>query len=506
MGSPDYSITPEVVSDLADGLGFAPTESEAERLADALNEDLPGYATLDDIVDEGEPTEPEPADVVFDPGPDDDPLNAFVTACRFERHVEGRLSGVHVAVKDNIALAGVPMTSGSRVFEDVVPGRNAAVVERLLEAGATLVGKTNMDELAYGPTSETSQYGAVVNPHDEGHVAGGSSSGSAAAVAAGRCDAALGTDTGGSVRIPAAFCGVVGFKPTWGTVPRDGVVDLAWTLDHVGTLAPDVETAALVFDVVGGADARDPSSAAATRLPFGDVVGRVADPPSLSECTFAVPDELLDDHVSDDVRERVESVVDDLEAADASVRSASLPTVSESVHAWSAVVNVELATKLARRGVPVGRPGPFDLDLVDAAADALEREGDGFGDVVQANAVLGAYLLGAHDGRHYVRGRNVCARISREFAAALDDVDALVSPTMPVTAPEQGAWGGYFDDDGLDVPLAFNTRPADMAGVPAVSLPAGRVDGLPVGLQLMGPRFGDADLLRTAEAVERHLA
>jgi len=149
MGSPDYSITPEMVSDLADGLGFAPTESEAERLADALNEDLPGYATLDDIVDEGEPTEPEPADVVFDPGPDDDPLNAFVTACRFERHVEGRLSGVHVAVKDNIALAGVPMTSGSRVFEDVVPGRNAAVVERLLEAGATLVGKTNMDELAY---------------------------------------------------------------------------------------------------------------------------------------------------------------------------------------------------------------------------------------------------------------------------------------------------------------------------------------------------------------------
>lgn len=508
MPMPLSSVSAEWVAEAGDAMGFDLSAADAERFARGVNDEIGGYAALDELA----PADAAESISVRDvraPDADEDPHNAYITAFVAggdDDAGDGPLSGVDVAVKDNIAVAGVPMTCGSRVFEGVVPRRNASIVDRLLSAGARLVGKTNMDELAYGPTSETSGFGPVTNPADDARVAGGSSSGSAAAVAEGSADLALGSDTGGSVRIPASFCGVVGFKPSWGAVPRDGFVDLAYTLDHVGTLAPDVETAALGFDVIGGYDARDPSSAAATEIPVGDCAAGLDDAPRASDLSFGVPTELLSSHVSDEVRERFEGAIATLESAGATVESVRLPTVEDAVYVWNAITNVEFAAALRRNGLPIERPGPFDTSRYDAASARQSAAGVGFGDVVKERALVGAALLDRYDGRHYTRARNVCATLKDEFESALDDCDALVSPTMPVVAPEVGAWQPHSydadDQDALDVPLAYNTRPMDLAGVPAVTVPDGG-DGLPVGVQFVGGMHEDAHLLRVARTFER---
>ncbi|SFG84885.1 amidase [Halopelagius inordinatus] len=509
---PLSSVSAEWVAEAGDAMGFDLSTADAERFARGVNDEIGGYAALDELA----PADAAESIAVRDvraPEEDEDPHNAYITAFVAGGDDDGPLSGVDVAVKDNIAVAGVPMTCGSRVFEGVVPRRNASIVDRLLSAGARLVGKTNMDELAYGPTSETSGFGPVTNPADDARVAGGSSSGSAAAVAEGSADLALGSDTGGSVRIPASFCGVVGFKPSWGAVPRDGFVDLAYTLDHVGPLAPDVETAALGFDVIGGYDARDPSSAAATEIPIGDCAAGLDDAPEVSDLSFGVPEELLSSHVSDEVRERFESAIATLESAGATVESVRLPTVEDAVYVWNAITNVEFAAALRRNGLPIERPGPFDTSRYDAASARQSAAGVGFGDVVRERALVGAALLDRYDGRHYTRARNVCATLKAEFEDALDGRDALVCPTMPVVAPEVGAWQPHSydadDQDALNVPLAYNTRPMDLAGVPAVTVPdesdAGGddADALPVGVQFVGGMHEDAHLLRVARAFER---
>jgi amidase/aspartyl-tRNA(Asn)/glutamyl-tRNA(Gln) amidotransferase subunit A len=497
-------VSPEWIAEAGASFGFDLTDADAERFARSVNAELDGYAVVDDLAPADAAESVDVTDVHHPPATAD-PHNAYVTRFTLvDDEPDGPLSGLDVAVKDNLAVAGVPMTCGSRVFEGVVPRRNAVVVDRLLAAGARIVGKANMDELAYGPTSETSAFGPVTNPADPTRVAGGSSSGSAAAVAEESADLALGSDTGGSVRIPASFCGVVGFKPTWGVVPRDGFVDLAPSLDHVGTLARDVETAALGLDVVGGYDSRDPASARASQTDVGTCAAALSAAPDAADLSLGVPDELLADHVSDEVRERFEVAVSTLEDAGATVERVAVPTVADAVYVWNAITNVEFAAALRRRSLPLDRPGPYDLARLDATAASQSAAGVGFGDVVRERALVGAVLLDRYGGRHYTRARNTCARIADEFAAALDGHDALVAPTMPVVAPELGAQKphSYGDDDGLDVPLAFNTRPADLAGIPAVTVPDGG-DGLPVGVQFVAGRCEDRTVLQVARAFER---
>jgi len=488
-------LTADQVRDLARVVGMT---GDADRLAGAVNDELAGYDALAGIAPRG--MDDPVTGVTIDPGPDADPLNAFLATFDPPEAGSGPLENISVAVKDNTAVAGVPMTCGSRVFESAVPGRHATVVRRLVDAGTALVGKTNMDELAYGPTGETSAFGPVANPGDREHVAGGSSAGSAAAVAAGDVDAALGTDTGGSVRIPASFCGVVGVKPSWGAVPRTGVVELAYTLDHVGPLARDVETAARVLDAVSGPDDGDPSSAHARRL-SGTAAEAVAEPPDPGELSLGLPEELFADHVSAAVERRTRAVAAALEDAGATVEPVALPTVTTAVHVWNAVTNAEFADTLAREMVPVRRRAGLDPTWQDAAGAALRARAGEFGSVVRRKALVGAALL-EHRPREYVRARGLCDRLYGEFAAALEGHDALLAPTMPVTAPRLGAWGSEAYSGADSVPLAYNTRPADLAGVPAVSVPGGEAGGLPVGVQVVGDRYEDHALLGVARAVE----
>jgi aspartyl-tRNA(Asn)/glutamyl-tRNA(Gln) amidotransferase subunit A len=419
-----------------------------------------------------------------------DDLNAFVTRCDVGGG-EGKLDDLTVGVKDNISTEGVETTCGSAVLEGYEPPYDATVVERLKDAGARIVGKTNMDEFGMGTTTETSAHGATRNPVDTDHVPGGSSGGSAAAVASGDVDAALGTDTGGSVRCPAAFCGVVGLKPTYGLVSRYGLIAYANSLETVGPMAGDVETTARVLDVIAGSDERDGTCnhnaddyAAAVEEPTADV-------------TVAVPGELLGEAVEDGVRAKFEGGLDTLRDEGATVQEVSMPSLEKALAAYYVIAMGEASSNLARfDGVRYGPGGDGD-GWNEAFADARAR----FGDEVKRRVMLGTYALSeGYYGDYYDKAQNARALVRRDFEGVLNEADVVASPTMPLTPFEIG--------EALDDPMQMyladaNTTPVNLAGVPSISVPAGRADGLPVGLQLTAGRFEETKLLRVARAFER---
>jgi len=424
--------------------------------------------------------------------------NGYITTERIDGADDGPLAGTTVAVKDNISTEGVRTTCGSAMLDDYVPPFDATVVERLKEAGATIPGKTNMDEFGMGTTTETSAFGPTENPVAEGHVPGGSSGGSAAVVAAGDADMALGTDTGGSVRAPAAFCGVVGIKPTYGLVSRYGIVAYANSLEQVGPIAPTVEEAAELLEVIAGPDERDATTRDATNeagesaydyaaAADGDVDG----------LEIGIPTELLDG-----ADERVTDVfwdaIDDLESRGASYHEVDLECLRYAVEAYYVTAMSEASSNLARfDGVRYGQSGGYDGNWNETFARARE---EGFGEEVKSRVLLGTYALSAgyHD-KYYKKAQDARAWIKRDINDALEGADVLASPTMPVPPMEMG--------ESLSDPLTMyladaNTTPVNLANVPAISVPAGETDGgLPVGLQLVGPAFGEKDIIRAGSAL-----
>ena len=425
-------------------------------------------------------------------------LNVYVTEETVPGVGDGPLAGRTVAVKDNISTEGVRTTCGSEMLTDYVPPYDATVVERLTEAGATITGKTNMDEFGMGTTTETSAFGPTRNPVDPDRVPGGSSGGSAAAVAAGEADLALGSDTGGSVRCPAAFCGVVGIKPTYGLVSRYGLVAYANSLEQIGPLAPTVREAAELLDVIAGPDKRDATTRydereghPAETTTYADAVDGDVDGLSVGVCTELV------EGADDRVIERFEAAVDELAARGAEVEEVSLPSVETAVQAYYVIATSEASSNLARfDGVRYGQSGGYDGDWNEAFADSRTS----FGPEVKRRVLLGTFALSAgYQDRYYRKAQDARAWIRRDFDETFDEVDVVASPTMPVLPFELG--------ESLSDPLTMyladaNTTPVNLANLPAVSVPAGRADGLPVGLQLVGPRFGEETVIRAASAVE----
>ena len=424
--------------------------------------------------------------------------DAFITQETIESEESGVLDGRQVAVKDNISTRGVKTTCGSAMLADYVPPYDATVVERLKGAGATVVGKTNMDEFGMGTTTETSHFGPTTNPVDEERVPGGSSGGSAAAVAAGEADLALGSDTGGSVRCPAAFCGVVGIKPTYGLVSRYGLVAYANSLEQIGPLAPTVEEAAELLDVIAGPDPHD----ATTRDEgLGTDYAAAADG-DVDGMTVGVLSELVSG-ADDRVAEVFEGTIADLEAQGAEVREVSLDSLAHAVQAYYVIAMSEASSNLARfDGVRYGVSGESDENGYDGNwNDAFARSREaGFGPEVKRRILLGTYALSAgyHD-KYYKKAQDARAWIKRDFDDALAEADVLAAPTMPVLPPKLG--------ESLDDPLQLylmdaNTVPVNLADLPAISVPAGTADGLPVGAQFVGPAFGEDRVIRAASAVE----
>ena len=405
------------------------------------------------------------------------------------------LEGEAVAVKDNICDLTFHTTCCSRILEGYRSPFEATAVRRLRAAGAVVAGKTNADEFAMGSSTEYSCYGPTVNPHDPSRVAGGSSGGSAAAVAAGAVTMALGSETGGSVRQPAAFCGVVGIKPTYGRVSRYGLVAFGSSLDQIGTCGADVASAARLLAVISGRDPLD-----ATTLDRDPLPPPGPAPRSLAGAVIGVPREYVGAGLHPGVAAAVRRATDRLRELGAAVRDVSLPHTPYAVPTYCIVAPAEASSNLARfDGVRFGRRAAGGGDV-----RALYRatRGEGFGPEVRRRIVLGTYVLSAgYYDAYYARAQRARARIQADFAAVFAaGVHALFTPTTPTPA---FALGEHLAD-----PLAMYLQdvfvcPANLAGVPALSLPIGRDAGLPIGGQLIGPLEGEEAIVRIAQALER---
>ncbi|MBW3641508.1 MAG: Asp-tRNA(Asn)/Glu-tRNA(Gln) amidotransferase subunit GatA [Actinobacteria bacterium] len=409
----------------------------------------------------------------------------------------GPLAGVPLALKDNLCTRGVPTTCSSRILEGWRPPYDATVVTRLVLAGAIPVGKTNLDEFAMGSSTENSAFGPTRNPHDQGRVPGGSSGGSAAAVAAGFAPLALGSDTGGSIRQPAALCGVVGLKPTYGRVSRYGLVAFASSLDQIGPLTSTVADAAVALEVIAG---HDPLDSTSVPEPAPRLVSRLDE--GVDGLRIGVVTELMGEGIASDVRRRVEAAAEALGAAGAKVDDVSVPAVTYGLSSYYLIAPAEASSNLARYdGVRYG----LRVDAPTTAAMNTATRTAGFGDEVKRRIMLGTYALSAgYYDAYYGKAQKVRTLIIRDFAAAYESFDLLVSPTSPTTAFPLGAKAA----DPLTMYLSdVCTIPSNLAGDPAVSVPFGAGDdGLPIGVQVLAPALAEATMLRAAIVLEDAMA
>ncbi|MGD2145945.1 MAG: Asp-tRNA(Asn)/Glu-tRNA(Gln) amidotransferase subunit GatA [Anaerolineae bacterium] len=407
---------------------------------------------------------------------------------------DGDLLGIPVAIKDVLCTDGIATTAGSRMLEGFLPPYDATVVGRLKEAGAVILGKTNTDEFAMGSSTENSAYFTTRNPWDLSRVPGGSSGGSAAAVAADECVAALGTDTGGSVRQPAALCGVVGLKPTYGRVSRYGLIAFASSLDQVGVLTKDTQDAAMLLKAIAGHDPRDSTS---VNLPVPDYTEALTG--EVRGMQIGVPGEYFIEGLQIEVKDAVRAAVDTLAALGADVREVSLPHTEYALPVYYLIAPAEASANLARYdGVRYG----LRADSESLLGMYSTTRGQGFGPEVKRRIMLGTYALSAgYYDAYYLRAQKARTLIKADFDAAFDEVDVILGPTSPTTAFPIGERV----EDPLQMYLSdVFTLSMNLAGVCGVSLPCGfDGQGLPIGLQVTGPAFGEAQVLRVANAYEQ---
>jgi len=428
-------------------------------------------------------------------------INAFVNFSpeearkSFESRVgSGPLAGLGVAIKDNIVTHGTTTTCASRILEGFRSPVDATVVRRLREAGAWIVGKTNLDEFAMGSSTEHSALGPTSNPWDHGRVPGGSSGGSAAAVAAGLVSVALGSDTGGSVRQPAAFCGVLGLKPTWGRVSRLGLVAFASSLDQIGIFSRKTEDLAAILQVIAG---HDPGDATSSEIPVPDYASESNE--RLTGVRFGVVPALLEG-VDDDVRQSFVRAIDVLKGEGATIVEVELPTMPLAIATYYIIANAEASANLARYdGVRYGLRSSGEGTLRDLY---VGTRSEGFGTEVKRRIMLGTFALssGYYDA-YYGRAQRVRALMRAEFESVFEGVDLILTPTTPTPAFEKG--------EKLDDPLTMYlsdvfTAPANLVGIPALAIPSGLGrSGLPSSIQVMGPAFSEGRLLAVAMCIEK---
>jgi aspartyl-tRNA(Asn)/glutamyl-tRNA(Gln) amidotransferase subunit A len=406
----------------------------------------------------------------------------------------GVLAGVPIAVKDNLCVDGLRTTCGSRILAEYVPPYDATVVEHLRAAGAIIIGKTNMDEFAMGSSGENSGFFPTRNPWDLTKIPGGSSSGSAAAVSAEEVPLSLGSDTGGSIRQPAALCGIVGMKPTYGYVSRYGLVAFASSLDQIGPFARDVEDCARLFEVIAGPDRRDSTNASRTPQ-----AAKFGGEPSLQGVRLGVPKEYFGAGIDREIKARLDEAIAHMRTLGAEVETCSLPHTDHALSAYYIIAPAECSANLARfDGVKYGHRAKGTQGLMEMYQRTRQ---EGFGTEVKRRIMIGTYALssGYYDA-YYKKAQQVRTLVMRDFDQVFERFDGLLTPTSPIAA-----WGfGEKVDDPIAMYLAdVCTIPVNLAGLPAISIPCGFAHGMPVGMQLIGKHFDDSKLLHYAWAFER---
>lgn len=436
-------------------------------------------------------------------------LNAFLqlfdesieTAERVDEKVKagnaGKLAGLVLGVKDIIAVKDKRLTCGSMILENFNSVYDSTVVERLEAEDAIIIGKTNMDEFAMGSSSEYSAFGPVLNPVDTERVPGGSSGGSASAVAAELCHVALGTDTGGSIRQPASFCGVVGLKPTYGRVSRYGLVAFASSFDVIGPISNSVYDAALIMEVVAGHDERDSTSAERPVPSYTSLLGR-----DIKDFTVGIAKEALSSGIADDVRQTVEKQIDNLRGAGVKMREVSLPHLDYTIPAYYILATAEASSNLER--YDGARYGHRKQGVDELEEMYVESRTEGFGPEVKRRIMLGTFVLSAgYYDAYYKKAQRVRRVIKQDFDDAYREVDAIIMPTAPTTAFKIGEK----TSDPVKMYLSdIFTVSANLAGIPGVSIPVGRdSSSLPIGLQLLGRQFEEETILTIANHIEQSL-
>jgi amidase len=502
----DVAITPPTRDDLAElaaryrfGLGAADIES----LRGAIGGALESYEVVERLYAERLPEPPSRA--YRWPGETGNDLGAWYVMTEITTAGEGPLAGRQIAIKDNIEVAGVPMMNGSATVEGYVPRRDATVVTWLLAAGATISGKSVCEDLCFSGGSHTAKTGPVRNPWNPAKTAGGSSSGSAALVSAGEADLAIGGDQGGSVRIPSAFCGTVGHKPTYGLVPYTGAFPIENTLDHLGPITRTVRDAALMLGVLAGRDGLDPRQRADP--PDHDYLADAeAGAAGLGGLRIAVVQEGfgIPGLSQPGVDETVRAAVATLAATGAVVSEISIPWHRDGLDVWN-VIATDGATNQMIDGNAYGMnsSGLYDPELIAHYAKGRREHAAEMSLPLKLTTLLGRYVIDRYDGRHYAMARNLALDLTAAYDAALADADVLVMPTLPIVAstiPPADASRDELLAGSLG--MIANTAPIDVSGHPATSVPAGLHDGLPVGLMIVGRHFADGTCLRVARAYE----
>ena len=415
-----------------------------------------------------------------------------------ERRAKGEtneLLGIPMAVKDNILIADLPCTAGSKILENYIAPYDATVIKKLRDAGAIFLGKTNMDEFAMGSSTENSGFFPTKNPHDLSRVPGGTSGGSAAAVAADDCCYALGSDTGGSIRQPASFCGVVGLKPTYGAVSRYGLISFASSLDQIGLFAKTAEDAKIIFEAIKGKDELDSTSAEP------NFKSKIL---NLKSVKIGIPKEYFIEGMEIEVEKIIKNAIKKIEALGVKIEKISLPHSKYALACYYIICTSEASTNLARYdGIRYGCKSQIKSQIQNLTEVYLENRGQGFGTEVKRRIMLGTYALSTgYYEAYYLKAQKVRTLIKQDFDKAFEKIDFVLTPTSPTPAFKLGEK----TKDLLQMYLSdIFTVPVSLAGIPALSLPIGKTQGLPVGLQIIGKPFQEKKILNFANYLEKNI-
>ena len=495
-----------------------PTQDELQRLAQAnhfeLNaEEAEAYeAMLPDMFAALDALDQTPAnlpDITYrdrDPGNrpsrEDDPLNAIVRRCAIKGAPAGKLAGKRIGIKDNVSIAGIPMTCASLVLDGYVPDIDARIITRILDAGGEITAVLNMDNFAFSGGGHTSAYGPTRNPYNPDHTAGGSSGGSGAALSYDDIDLTIGGDQGGSIRIPASWCGVVGHKPTHSLVPYTGIVGIDNTFDHAGPMANSVEDAALLLEVIAGRDPLDPRQYEVPVQPYTQSLGQ-----SIGGLRVGVVKEGFGTPVSQPgVDAKVQAAVQALQDLGAQAEDVSIPAHLEAGGITWALIAEGMAALVYGHGAGYHWKGLYNESLMTALGKSLKAQGQDLPHQAKFVTVVGSYLNQAYHGRLYAKAQNQRRVLQAAYDRALERFDILVMPTTPMTAQRYVPDMGPLESLNFGWTMLGNTAPFDMTGHPSLTVPCGKVDGLPVGLMLTGRHFDDATLLRAGHAFEQQMA
>ena len=497
---PVKAPTSEQIKAVSEDLGLSLDAEDVEEFGSMMAATLRDYYDKLDAMPDYLPEVTWPRTTGRKPSPDEDPLHAWYVKTSVKGTNSGKLTGHRVVLKDNICLAGVPMMNGSSTLEGYLPDVDATVVNRILDAGGEIVGKANCEYFCFSGGSHTNATGATQNPRRPGHSAGGSSSGCAALVADGQVEMAIGGDQGGSIRVPASFCGIYGMKATHGLVPYTGVMPIELTLDHVGPMTANVADNALLLEVIAGADGLDPRQYAPQTSNYTEALGQ-----SVCGLRIGVVQEGFDwPHSQPDVDKCVRTAIEKFLGLGATVETVSVPLHRRGMSIWLPM-GVEGATELMMKGNGYGTNwrGLYVTSLLDAHR-SWRSKADSLSEILKLGLLLGQYMHRYFGGRYYAKAQNLNRLLRKSYDEALSRFDVLVMPTSPIKPPKLPPSNPTRVESmspGFD-PIT-NTAPFDATGHPAMNIPCGTSEGLPVGMMLVGRHWQEATLYRAAHAFEQ---